>query len=216
MYRVPRFGRGIAGWRGVLALSFSALAVICVIFWSQAGPAARANDSSEYASYPALASTAPSGLPLVASHEGGGSGGPTWPIEAPEGVQGGWPISSSIRAVSVGAPGMSAWIAKSIGGGVCVLLWVHQPADAVPSVASSCTTDAEGLSRGATTQLSQLPDSPGEVYVAGVVPSGVSSMDVTLADGSVQSVPVTDGAWALQAEGEPTGYRAIQGGNGNE
>jgi hypothetical protein len=196
----------------VLAISFSVTAATCVIFSSQAGPAAEASSSSEYASYPALESTAPTGLELVASPAAASenhSTEPTWPIEAPADVQGGWPDASSIRALNVGVPGLSAWIARSVGGGICALLSRAQPAGSVPSVAYSCTIDAEGLSRGATVQLSQLPDYPGKVYVVGVVPSGVSSMEVTQADGSVEFVPVTGGAWALEADGEPERYRAI-------
>jgi hypothetical protein len=104
---------------------------------------------------------------------------------------------------------MSVWIAKSMGGGICVLLWAHQPPDSVPAVASSCSTNSEELGRGATTQLSQLPNSPGKVYVAGVVPSSVGAMRVTLADGSTTTVGVTDNGWALETEGEPQGYQTI-------
>lgn len=213
MYRVPTAARGIAGRRGILALSLSLTAIVCVIFSDQAGPVARASGSSQYASYPALEGGVTGGLPQVDSRAGAaqaGDGGEAgWPTEPPQGVTEGWPIASSIRALDVSSPNLSAWAAKSLGGGVCVLVSHHQSAAEVPSVAYSCTVDQDGLARGATAQLSQVPDSPGKVYVAGVVPSGVTSMEVTLADGDTQTVPVADGAWTLEADGEPAGYRPI-------
>ncbi len=54
-----------------------------------------------------------------------------------------------------------------------------------------------------------FPTRLARVYVAGVVPSSVGSMKVTLADGSTTTVGVTDNAWALETEGEPQGYQSI-------
>ncbi|HEY2631359.1 MAG TPA: hypothetical protein VGI26_03170 [Solirubrobacteraceae bacterium] len=96
-----------------------------------------------------------------------------------------------------------------MGGGICVLLWVHQPSGSVPGIGYSCSTSSTELGSGATTEVSQLPGSPGRVFVAGVVPSSVGSMKVTLADGSTRTVAVTDNSWALETEGEPQGYQAI-------
>lgn len=213
MHRAQGIVRGISGPRVIVGLAVTIAVVVTVaVLLDENGSTARANEASEYAAYPALESDAPTGLPLVSSHSASheaGASGPTWPMEAPEGIQPGWPVAASIRAVSVEDEGMSVWIAKSMGGGICVLLWAHQPADSVPAVASSCSTSSEELGRGATTQLSQLPDSPGKVYVAGVVPSSVGSMRVTLADGSTTTVGVADNAWALETEGEPRGYQSI-------
>ncbi len=67
------------------------------------GSTARATEASEYAGYPGSESNAPTGLPLVSSHSASheaGANGPTWPMEAPEGIQPGWPVATSIRAVS--------------------------------------------------------------------------------------------------------------------
>jgi hypothetical protein len=204
--------RWIASSRGIVALAAAtAIVVTCVVLLNGSGSTARANPDSEYAGYPALASDAPTGLPLVthSASRAATSSGPTWPIEAPGGIQGGWPIATSIRALSIDVPGLSAWIAKSIGGGVCVLLSRHQPTGTVPSVEDSCSTSSEDLGQGATVQASRFPDAPGKVYVAGVVPSGVSAMKVTLADGGTKTVSVSDNAWALETEGEPHGYQAI-------
>jgi hypothetical protein len=213
MHRAQGIVRGISGPRVIVGLAVTiAVAVTVAVLLDENGSSARANEASEYAGYPALESSAPTGLPLVSSHSAShqeGASGPTWPTEAPAGTQPGWPVAASIRAVNVGGAGMSVWIAKSMGGGICVLLWAHQPSDSTPAVASSCSTSSEELSRGATTQLSQLPDSPGKVYVAGVVPIGVGSMKVTLADGSTTTVGVSDNAWSLETEGEPQGYQTI-------
>jgi hypothetical protein len=216
MHRAQGIVRGIASPRGIAALAAAIAVMVTIAIWmDESGSTARATEASEYAGYPALESNAPTGLPLVSSHSASheaGANGPTWPMDAPEGIQPGWPVATSIRAVSVAAPAMSVWIAKSMGGGICVLLWAHQPADSIPGVASSCSTSSEDLGKGATTQVSQLPDSPGRVYVAGVVPSSVGSMKVTLADGSTTTVGVTDNAWALETEGEPQGYQTISAG----
>lgn len=213
MHRAQGVMRGIASPRGIAALAATIAVVVTVaVLTNESGSTARANESSEYAGFPALESTAPTGLPLVSSHNASdeaGTDGPTWPMEAPNGIQGGWPVAASIRAVSVEVPEMSVWIAKSTGGGICVLLWAHQPVGSAPAVGYSCSTSSEDLSQGATTQVSQLPDSPGKVYVAGVVPSGVGSMKVTLADGSTRTVGVTDNAWALETEGDPQSYQPI-------
>lgn len=213
MHRAQGIVRGIASPRGIVALTAAVAVMVTVAIWiDENGSTARATEASEYAAYPALESNAPTGLPLVSSHSAShetGASGPTFPMEAPEGIQPGWPVAASIRAVSVGDQGISVWIAKSMGGGICVLLWAHQPADSVPAVASSCSTSSEELGRGATTQVSELPDSPGKVYVAGVVPSSVGSVRVTLADGSTTTVGVTDNGWALETEGEPQGYQTI-------
>jgi hypothetical protein len=213
MHRAQGIMRGMTSPRGIAALAVAIAVVVTVaVLMVENGSTARANETSEYAGYPALESTAPTGLPLVSSHSASheaGDDSPTWPMEAPEGIQAGWPIAASIRAVSGGAPGMSVWIAKSMGGGICAMLWPHQPEGSVPSVSYSCSTSSEDLGQGATTQVSQLPGSPGIVYVAGVVPSSVGSMKVTLADGSTTTVGVTDNAWALETEGEPQSYQAI-------
>jgi hypothetical protein len=216
MHRAQGIVRGLASPHVIVGLAVAiAVVVTAVVLMDENGQTARATEASEYAAYPALESNEPTGLPLVASHSASheaGASGPTFPMDAPEGIQPGWPVAASIRAVNSGDPGMSVWIAKSMGGGICVLLWAHQPADSVPAVASSCSTSSEELGRGATAQVSQLPDSPGKVYVAGVVPSSVGSVRVTLADGSTTTVGVTDNGWTLETEGEPQGYQTIPAG----
>lgn len=196
--------------RNALVLGLAAIAVpVSILLLSASGSSATL--SSSYAAYPALNSAEPPGLEFVSSHESQGRGSrPTWPLQAPEGTQGGWPMAESIRPLPNESPNATEWIAKSLGGGVCVLLWAHQPSGATPSIGYSCSEESEeGLRRGATTEVSEIPGEPGRVDVAGVVPSTVSAVTVTLADGSSKTVPVSDDGWALETEGAPQGYQSI-------
>jgi hypothetical protein len=205
-----RLLRPLAARRNLLALGLAAVAVpVSALLLSASGSIATPN--SDYAAYPALSSTEPPELEFVTSHSSNnGNDAPTWPLTAPEGAQEGWPMAESIRPLHVETPDSTAWIAKSLGGGVCVLLWAHQPAGETPSIGYSCTEGSEeGLRRGATTQVSEIPGEPGRVYVAGVVPSTVSEVTVTLADGASKTVPVKNGGWALEAEGAPRAYQSI-------
>jgi hypothetical protein len=198
--------------RAALALvAVAALAAAAVLLGGH-GTQARADTSSEYAVYPALDSTAPTGLTLVSappSSQGDASSGPTWPLEPPGGAHSGWPIATSIRRVAVDTSAISVWIAKSIGGGVCVLLSRSLPNNGVYGVGYSCSTGEDDLARGATVEASSFPGASGKVYVAGVVPTGVSEVKVELADGATATVPVSDNAWALEAEAQPRGYQTI-------
>jgi hypothetical protein len=210
MHHAPRFARSRAARRSILALTLAATVIpVSVLLLSASG--STATPTSEYAAYPALQSTAPTELQLVSSHTATqGATRPTWPLQAPEGSSGGWPLAESIRKLSVQSPNITAWIAKSLGGGVCVLVWAHQPAGDAPSVGSSCSGETEEQVRaGATAQVSEIPGEPGRVFVAGVVPSTVAAVTATLADGTTTTLPVHENAWSLEAEGEPRGYTTI-------
>jgi len=213
MHLAPRFPRPPATRRAILALTLAATAVpASIVLLSASG--STATPSNPYAAYPALQSTAPSELELVASHERAtNTGRPTWPLQAPQGAQSGWPLAESIRKLDLASPNMTAWIARSLGGGVCVLLWAHQPSGATPSIGYSCSQESEAaLASGATARVSEIPGEPGAVYLAGVVPSTVSAVAVRLADGSTRTVAVTDNAWSLEAEGEPQSVQTIPAG----
>jgi hypothetical protein len=194
-----RAARLLARLRIALVVGLMALAAITLsLLLNGKGDTAAATASSPYASYQALDSTEPSGLPLVSSHHlqtASDPTGPTWPIEAPQGAGVEWPMASSIRKVSPGVQGISVWIAKSIAGGVCVLLYDGTPVDGVSGVAASCST-SEHVDNGATVELSEVPGQPGKVYAAGVVPDGVTSVQSEMADGSTYTAPVTDNSWA--------------------
>jgi hypothetical protein len=210
MNLASRLPRPPAARRNLVAVWLAAIAVPASILLLSAG-GSTATPNSNYAAYPALNSTEAPGLEFVSSHTSQRNDGrPTWPLSAPQGTQAGWPMAESIRPLATESPAMSAWIAKSLGGGVCVLLWAHQPSGDTPSIGYSCSEGSEeGLRRGASTQVSEIPGEPGVVDVAGVVPSTVSAVAVTLADGSSRTVPVKDGGWALQTDGAPQGYQSI-------
>lgn len=178
---------------GLLAI---AAMILALLLDGRAGTAA-AITGSPYTAYQALSSSEPAGLPLVTSHHMHTSSdptGPTWPIEAPEGAGTDWPLASSIRRVPSAVPGVSVWIAKSIAGGVCVLLYDGVPVAGVSAVDASCAS-AEHVESGATVEVSEIPGLPGKVYAAGVVPNGVSSVQTKMADGSTYNAPVSGNAW---------------------
>jgi hypothetical protein len=179
---------------GLLAVA----AITLILLLDGRASTAAANTGSPYTAYQALGSSEPSGLPLVASHRertASDPTGPTWPIEAPAGAGTDWPLASSIRRVPSGVQGVSVWIAQSIGGGICVLLYDGTPVEGVSAVAAGCST-AEHVESGATIEVSEIPGQPGKVYAAGVVPNGVTSVQSRMADGSTYTAPVSDNAWA--------------------
>lgn len=210
MHHAPRFVRSSAARRSILALTLAAVAVpMSILLLSASG--STATPTSEYAAYPALQSKAASELELVSSHGATHQGDrPTWPLQAPEGASSSWPLAESVRKLELQSPNMTAWIAKSLGGGVCVLLWAHQPVGQTPSIGSSCSGESEeDLKRGATAQVSEIPGEPGRVFVAGVVPSTIAAVTATLADGTKKTLVVRENAWSLEAEGYPQGYQTI-------
>jgi hypothetical protein len=183
-------------WRIAFVVGLIAIATVTLLLLSNGkSNTAAATPSSPYAAYQALNSNEPSGLPLVAAHDQSTSSDPTWPIEAPEGAGVEWPLASSIRKVSPGVQGISVWIAKSIAGGICVLLYDGSPVNGVSAVAAVCSTP-ENVDRGATVEVSEVPGQPGKVYAAGVVPDDVTSVQSKMADGSTYTAPVTDNSWA--------------------
>jgi hypothetical protein len=178
--------------------ALGALALAAALLFGGHGATAGASPATvASASYAALASDEPSGLPLVASHSEAATGksGPTWPAQPPQGASASWPLASSIRRLSLGVPGLSAWIATSIEGGVCVLLYDAAQVGDNAAVYVGCSAEGR-LDRGASVEVSDIPGKPGEVIAAGVVPDGVTSVGFTMADGSTDTVPVRDNAWA--------------------
>lgn len=210
MHHAPRFARSRAARRSIFALTLAAIAVpVSIMLLSASG--STATPTSDYAAYPALQSNGPTELEFVSSHSTAHEGDrPTWPLQAPEGALSSWPLAESIRKLNIQSPNMTAWIAKSLGGGVCVLLWAHQPAGDIPSIGSSCSGETEtDVNAGATTQISEIPGESNRVFVAGVVPSTVAAVKATMADGTTKTVAVAGNAWELEADGFPQGYQTI-------
>ena len=182
-----------------LLLALVAAALAASLPWViGAGGSAHASTTAPAASYAALAGEAPSGLPLVESHRARTSAdplGPTWPAQPPQGAAERWPLASTIRRVDPGVAGLSVWIARGVAGGICVLLYDGAPVEGVSAVDSDCS-GPEGYARGASLEVLEIPGRPGQVIAAGVVPDGVGAVSTALADGSTQTTPVRDNAWA--------------------
>jgi hypothetical protein len=162
------------------------------------GAPATASSAAGGVSYTALASSEPTGLPLVEPQQPAAlsnPSGPTWPAQSPQEAAGRWPVTSSIRRLNLSVPGLSAWIARSGEGGICVLLYDGVPVAGASAVYMGCSTP-EGFARGATAEVSEIPGMPGKVIAAGVVPDGVTAVTTTMADGSTETVPVRGNAWA--------------------
>jgi hypothetical protein len=177
------------------------------------GSAAKATARSPFAAFPALNSAEPSGLTLVTHHgnePGTPSEGPTFPATPPPGATEDWPEARSIRKVPVELPTLSVWIAESVGGGVCVLSSGHAPVrPGVYGVAFSCAP-AGRASAGATVESETAGSN--RLTIAGVVPVGVSAVQVALADGSTKTAAVSGGAWALEAAAPMRSVHDVIGG----
>ena len=58
------------------------------------------------------------------------------------------------------APGVSAWIARSQDGGICVLVYEGQGVGGVGAVGASCSTP-EGAGAGASVEVTEIPGAAG-------------------------------------------------------
>jgi hypothetical protein len=165
------------------------------------GQASAGTSTAATPSYAALASTAPSGLPLVTSHRPGSASdpsGPTFPVEPPEGATD-WPVAETIRSLSLSTPGLSAWIARSSEGGICVLFYDGAPVEGVSALDVGCSAPASGA-RGASVEVSEIPGMDGKVIAAGVVPDGASAVSERMADGTTVTSQVSGNAWSRIAD----------------
>jgi hypothetical protein len=192
--RRPRLGLLLRAGAPLIAAG-SAAALL-----SGGGSSARASIASA-PSYSALESTAASGLPVAEPtdrHRPGDPVGPSFPAQPPDGATG-WPVAGSIRRLSLSEPGLSAWIARGADGGVCVLLYDGRPVDGVSAIDMACSPP-EGLSRGASVEVAEIPGMTGKTVAAGVVPDGVTSVREVMADGSTATSAVHGNAWARIAD----------------
>jgi len=164
-----------------------------------------------HATYSALSATGPTGLPVVAPGSPAaatlGAKGPTF-AATPASSNG--PEAGSIRSLPVSTSTMSAWIATSASGGVCVLASPHQPVKpGIYGVGASCGTAATHDS-GATLEFE--PPSGNRVMIAGVVPDDVSAVVVTLTDGESRAIPVASDAWTLETDAHLESTHNVVGG----
>jgi hypothetical protein len=165
---LARFGTLIA----MALLAASATAGIVVL--------TQASALDPYAAYPVLNKPGPSGLTTVTPGREASARGPVWG----EGV--GRVDIATAREAEVSTPGLRVWVARRSGGGICVL--ALQAGRKGPGSSCAPTT------RGATIELFGAEHA---TFLAGVAPSGVSSVSVELSDGSVRTVPVRDDAYSL-------------------
>lgn len=187
--------------RRLLFLAGVVLLATVVFLATQRG--GNASASTSLASYPALASDAPSELPLISTYhdrQPGEAFHPGYPAVAPAPNL---PVPSSIRKIPVSVPGVSLWIATTAEGGICKLAYLAGN----PGMGVSCTSGGAGLASGVA---GELTTPSGEILYAGVVPDGVSSVTETLPDGSSVTIPVTDNGWAYvyKPEGSPVASAA--------
>ncbi len=189
--------------RTILAVGVSGAVATAVLLLAGHGAGSGASAASAPgANYAALNSAEASGLTLVTTHSAAAAPAtprPTWPAQPPEGASPHWPDAGTIRRVPLSVPGLSGWIAASLEGGICVLLYDGEAVNGNTAVYSSCSAEGR-LDRGASVDIRELPGKPGVVINAGVVPNGVTAVTLVLADGKTETLPVKGNAWARESE----------------
>src|SRR4051794_1693919 len=177
--RVPRFRSRRRTLRAVLPPAVAVGLAVVLVAGGGRAPAA----PTPAPSYAALAGGEAGGLTISDSPAPrGGTPRPTWPAHSPE-AAGNAPGASPIRRVALSVPGPSAWIARPAAGGGGGRRDAGEPVEGVAAVYASCSPP-ERLGAGATVQVSEIPNLPGGVIEAGVVPDGGAAVSPTLADGS--------------------------------
>jgi len=167
------------------------------------GGGAAAATASLNATYSALNSTGTTGLQLVTAKQletpGFKGSGPTWQAEASNPSS---PLPGTIRRLPSTAPNITSWIAESGEGDPCLLTSPNHKIHGVWVVTGGCATGPEADQQGAMT-VDYDQEAPGTVELAGVVPDGVTAVEVTFADGSTKTATVSQNGWALEATGQP-------------
>lgn len=94
--------------------------------------------------------------------------------------------------VSSGDPDVQLWAAKSSNGGVCVLTWV--PKFGTRGPASVCSAEGKSASAGVVSELGGT-----DKVIAGVVPDGVASVELTSTGGKHATVSVASNAYIAKS-----------------
>lgn len=158
----------------------------------------KAAAQNPYAEYPVLDSAGPSGLTAVASAaEAQAANGPIWFSSEP-GVSG--PDISSARSVSTDVQGLQIWVAKGYDGGICILGLVPTARTTGPTGPGASCAPSSQLSRGSIIELGFHSGSSSSI-IAGVVPSGMASVLLTLTDNSTVTANVADNVYAVTTDG---------------
>jgi hypothetical protein len=196
----------VAGFLAIAAM----LAIVLLSNGSEATAKASAPLPPSYAAYPALNSTEPSGLTVATpgSPAALAAKGPVFPANPPGGMASHGPLLASIRRLPISLPNVSAWIAKSADGGICVLASRHEPVKGTYPLGISCGPAA--LSESGVT--SEMEADGRKTVTVGAVPDNVSSVQVAFTDGSKETVPVSGNAWALESDAQIEDAQNVVGG----
>jgi hypothetical protein len=181
-----------------IAITSLSIAMITLV-----GGGASAATTSLKQSYSALTSTAPSTLRLATAQQmatpGFKNDGPTWSTDTPSPSS---PLVGTIRQLPMTSPNTTSWIAESVEGDPCILTGPNHEIHGVWVVEGGCATGDDGIVRG-TVNTSYDPGAPGAVVLSGVVPNGVTSVQVSFSDGSTQTALVDQNGWTLETTGQP-------------
>lgn len=90
-----------------------------------------------------------------------------------------------------------AWVIPGIGN---ECLWAESTT--AKNGGAVCDGDSTATSGGLMLEA-ETPSAPGKVLIAGLVPDGIASVTVTLADGSAQALPVYENVYMQEITGEP-------------
>jgi hypothetical protein len=185
----------------LLAVGVAGAAVLVALV-TQKGPPAKAGGFSEY---PALQSNSGPGLTIASTpSEAAAAAGPAFAARVPDAaVAARRPLADTIRPVEDDSATLATWIARNAEGGVCVLASPKITSARAP-LAYSCST-AGGADSGAMLEMTKSVSAQDEFLYAGVVPAGVSSVTLRLADGSSVTAPVRDGGWSAEAKARARG-----------
>ncbi|MBA3809770.1 MAG: hypothetical protein H0X28_15465 [Solirubrobacterales bacterium] len=187
------------------------LAVASIVLLGANTPSGYAKASS--ASYAALNSSAAPDITLLpeALPVGHLPTGPSFVTSQPAGAALSGepdPLGASIRPITVGVAGVSAWIAKSSVEGVCVLVSAvgapYYPLD------TACTSTGE-TERGTTVEVRGVAKFGGKNLLVGVVPDGTNSVEYKMAEGSAARAQVQGNGWAALISGTYSSQIAIGG-----
>jgi hypothetical protein len=119
-----------------------------------------------------------------------------------------YPVAASIRPLSVGVPGVAAWIANSSGDGVCVLA----SAVGAPYYPLDIACSASGENGGSVTvEVRGVARFGGKNLLVGVVPDGTGSLEYKTTDGAGAHVEVQNNAWAALTTGTYSSQTAVGG-----
>jgi len=162
------------------------------------GTASAAAPASPTALYPDLGSTAPTGLQIIEEPASGTTSPdePVWRTGPTKILTQNWPLPSTIRRLASTSPALTSWIAESSGNGICVLLSPNTKIHGTYVVGTACT-GSESLSQGIYLTY-HYPESD-TTLLAGVAPSGTTSVEVAFAGGQTQTVPVDGNGWSLES-----------------